>query len=78
MIRGIEKTLTDKQDRMLISIGRQIVVDDLRVVNCVSDIIGEVDGGCSSFSGWESLTENGQAISARNLDYQAFPTVLFT
>jgi len=50
MIRGIEKPLTDKQDRMLISIGRQIVIDDLRVLNCVSDIIGEVDGGGSSFS----------------------------
>jgi len=73
MIRGIKKTLTDKQDRMLISIGRPIGVDDLRALNCVSDIMGEVDGGCSSFSAWGSLTENGQVISARNLDYRAFP-----
>lgn len=41
-------------------------VDDLRVLNCLSDLLGT---GCSSFSAWGG----GEFVTGRNADYGLFP-----
>ena len=52
------------------ALGRKAGIDDLRVMNCLSDLLG---AGCSSFSAWGALTPDGQVITARNADYSYFP-----
>ena len=73
IIWGIRKAHPNGQDRMLTSIGREITIDDLRALNCINDITNWTSGGCSSFSAWGSLTEDGRLICGRNLDYQSLP-----
>jgi hypothetical protein len=70
MLAGLRKALPDPKHRTLNSIGREIVLDDLKALNALSDILGT---GCSSFSAWGDRTPDGQTITARNADYQAFP-----
>lgn len=50
IIRGIRKAHPNGQARMLSTIGREITDDDLRVLNCISDIMNWTSDGCSSFS----------------------------
>ncbi len=52
------------------ALGRRAGIDDLRVMNALSDLLG---AGCSSFSAWGDRTPDGQVISARNADYAYFP-----
>lgn len=47
-------------------------VDDLRVLNCLSDLLGT---GCSSFSAWGERTPDGQVITGRNADYGLLPVL---
>jgi hypothetical protein len=70
MIAGIREALPEAKARTLKSLGREIGVDDLKVMNAVSDMFGM---GCSSFSAWGDLTEDGQVITGRNGDYATFP-----
>jgi len=70
MIAGIREALPDAKSRTLKSLGREIGLDDLRVMNVVSDLFGM---GCSSFSAWGDLTEDGQVMTGRNGDYATFP-----
>jgi hypothetical protein len=72
IITGIRKIYTNKNDRMLHSINREITEADLRALNCISDIMFS-PGGCSSFSAWGPLTENGDVICGRNLDERYIP-----
>ena len=67
MMKGIEKKYPDRNDRMLSSLKREIKIDDLRALNCLSDLIDSMEG-CSSFCAWGSLTESGKVICGRNLD----------
>lgn len=46
--------------------------DDLRVLNCLSDLLGS---GCSSFSAWGERTPDGQVVTGRNADYGLFPVL---
>ena len=66
MIDGLRAARPKPEDRVLKSPGREITVDDLKAVNCLSDIMG---AGCSSFSAWGSLTDDGAPVIGRNLDY---------
>jgi hypothetical protein len=70
LLEGIKKAVPDAKDRRLTLPDREISIDDLKAINCFSDIMG---AGCSSFSVWGPLTADGQAITGRNLDYAAFP-----
>lgn len=70
MLEGIRQALPDAEDRRLKSLGREIRLEDLKALNCLTDLLG---GGCSSLSVWGPLTEDGQVLSARNMDYMAFP-----
>ncbi len=72
MMQGIENGYPGKLDRMLLSIGREINIDDLRALNCFIDVMPSA-GGCSSFSAWGSLTEGGEVICGRNLDEKYIP-----
>ena len=72
IMQGIENRYPGKLDRMLLSIGREINIDDLRALNCFIDIMPS-EGGCSSFSAWGSLTEGGEVICGRNLDERYIP-----
>jgi hypothetical protein len=73
MLEGIRKALPGREARTLKSAGREISVDDLKVMNSVSDIFGM---GCSSFSAWGALTPDGETVTGRNTDYVTFPIPL--
>jgi hypothetical protein len=64
MIRGIRKRYPDKRDRALLSLGREIGIDDLRALNCMDDIMEVLGGGCSSFSAWGRLPGTGASFPA--------------
>jgi len=70
MIVGIREALPDAKARTLKSLGREISIDDLKVMNSIADLFGM---GCSSFSAWGDLTEDGQVMTGRNGDYATFP-----
>lgn len=70
MLEGIREALPEAADRKLRSLGREIRREDLKALNCLTDLLG---GGCSSFSVWGPLTEGGRVLAARNMDYMAFP-----
>jgi hypothetical protein len=70
MIVGIREALPDAKARTLKSLGREVTIDDLKVMNSIADLFGM---GCSSFSAWGDLTEDGQVITGRNGDYATFP-----
>jgi hypothetical protein len=72
ILTGIKKKHVHKNDRMLYSIKREITVQDLRALNCFIDIMYSA-GGCSSFSAWGSMTDNGEVIIGRNLDDRYIP-----
>lgn len=72
IIPGIKKMCVNKFDRMLHSINREINVSDLRALNCIVDIVFS-PGGCSSFSAWGNLTEDGEVICGRNMDQKYIP-----
>ena len=50
------------------SLGRPLKYEDLLAANCIPDFSMM---GCSSFSAWGSLTEDGSTITGRNLDWPA-------
>jgi hypothetical protein len=70
MLAGIRAALPDAPDRVLTPIGREVSIDDLKVGQCVGDLLGM---GCSSFSVWGDMTPDGQPMTGRNLDYRTFP-----
>jgi len=70
LLDGIREALPQKEARTLKSLDREIALDDLKAINCLSDILG---AGCSSFSAWGARTPDGTPIVGRNLDYFAFP-----
>lgn len=70
MAAGIREALPDPSSRTIKALGREIGVDDLKVLNCIADLFGM---GCSSFSAWGDLTEDGHPITGRNADYTTFP-----
>jgi hypothetical protein len=72
LLAGIKKQYPVKRDRMLFSVNREISLDDLRALNCFNEF-SYADLGCSSFSAWGPLTENGEVICARNLDERYIP-----
>lgn len=51
---------------------RPLRVEDLLVANSMADWFGLM---CSSFSAWGPLTETGQTITARNLDFPFTPAM---
>ena len=70
MLEGFRAALPQKESRMLKSLDRELGLEDLKALNCLSDILG---AGCSSFSAWGGHTPDGTPIVGRNLDYFAFP-----
>jgi hypothetical protein len=74
MLDGIREALPEVADRRLGSLGREIRLEDLQALNCLTDLLG---GGCSSFSVWGPLTEDGRVLAGRNMDYMAFPIAPF-
>lgn len=70
LLVGIAQAIPKKEDRVLKSLGREIALADLKALNALSDIL---PGGCSSFSAWGAHTKDGELLTARNLDYMAFP-----
>lgn len=69
MAAGIREALPDPKARTLKGAGRECAVDDLKAINALSDLFGM---GCSSFSAWGDLTEDGQPMTGRNADYATF------
>lgn len=70
MLAGIEEVLPNREDRMLPALGRILDLDDLKAINCLSDLLRM---GCSSFAAWGERTKSGEILVARNLDYMALP-----
>lgn len=52
------------------ALGRKAGLDDLRALNCLSDLLG---AGCSSFAAWADRTPDGAVVCGRNADYGLFP-----
>ncbi|HEV3026522.1 MAG TPA: C45 family peptidase, partial [Planctomycetota bacterium] len=70
MLEGVQAALPQPETRTLKSLNREIRLEDLKALNCLSDILG---AGCSSFSAWGTRTPDGTPVVGRNLDYFAFP-----
>lgn len=52
------------------SLKRKAGIDDLRALNCLSDLLG---AGCSSFAAWGDRAPDGAVVFGRNADYGLFP-----
>jgi len=70
MLDGIRRALPDPADRRLRSLDREIGPDDLHALQCLGDVMGMQ---CSTITVWGRLTDDGGPLTARNLDYAAFP-----
>jgi len=66
MLTGIREALPDPADRTLKSLGREISLEDLMLVQA-GDIFEMMR--CSQFSCWGPLTADGEVIVGRNWDY---------
>lgn len=66
ILDGISKALPTPAEREIKTLGRPITLADLKLANCASDLMRI---GCSSFVAWSDLTEDGQVVAGRNLDY---------
>ncbi len=69
MLRGITEAVGVPATN-LEQLGRNLDVQDLMALNSLADWY---PFACSSFSAWGELTESGQMITARNLDFGAMP-----
>jgi hypothetical protein len=72
MLRGITDAVGEEGLR-LERLGRDMDVKDLMAINTLADWY---PFACSSFSAWGEATENGELITARNLDYMAFGALI--
>jgi len=70
MLEGLRAAVPQKEARTLKTLDREVGLEDLKALNCLSDILG---AGCSSFSAWGARTPDGAPVVGRNLDYFAFP-----
>lgn len=66
MLQGIQEALPNPNSRMLSALGREITLDDLKVLQ-IGDMFELAQ--CSQFSAWGSLTNNGDNVVGRNWDY---------
>lgn len=66
MLRGIQQALPDAKDRQLSAVGREITLDDLKVLQ-TGDLFELMR--CTQFSAWGPLTADGDVIIGRNWDY---------
>lgn len=66
MLRGIQEALPNPEDRVVKSLGREIALEDLKLLQA-GDVFELMR--CSQFSAWGVLTEDGQPIVGRNWDY---------
>lgn len=71
MLAGIRDALGEEKMK-LPRVDRALVLDDLIALNTAADWAGLQ---CSSFSVWGEQVENGQMITARNLDYSPLPAM---
>lgn len=69
MMAGIRAALGPERIRLK-KLNRDISVQDLQVVNTLADWSQFF---CSSVSAWGQLTENGEMLTARNLDFAPLP-----
>lgn len=64
MLEGIEAKL--EGETTIAALNRKLLYNDLVAINCIPDYVGF---GCSSFVAWGDLTNNGNTIAGRNLDW---------
>ncbi|MCW8133403.1 MAG: hypothetical protein KIS92_23875 [Planctomycetota bacterium] len=65
MFEGLCARLPAKE-RVCPALGRAVTLADLYAINVIADYFGP---GCSGFSAWGPLTEDGKVIYGRNLDF---------
>jgi len=73
MLRGIEARAGGPVE--VPSLGRTLQIDDL-IAGCFA--YDDRRLGCTSFVAWGSMTEDGQAVVGRNMDWPALPAFLET
>ncbi|MCC7146862.1 MAG: hypothetical protein IT443_10490 [Phycisphaeraceae bacterium] len=66
MFKGIQEALPNPADRMLKSLGREITLDDLKLLQ-TGDVFELMR--CSQFSAWGRMTADGKPVVGRNWDY---------
>lgn len=66
MLQGIQEALPNPSSRILPALGREIALDDLKVLQ-IGDMLELAQ--CSQFSAWGTLTSDGNNIIGRNWDY---------
>lgn len=66
MLAGIQEALPNPSQRMLTALGREITLDDLKVLQ-IGDMLELAQ--CSQFSVWGGLTADANTIIGRNWDY---------
>lgn len=66
MYEGIQEALPDAADRTLRSLGRQITLRDLMLLQ-TGEILEAMR--CSQFAAWGRLTADGEVVVGRNWDY---------
>lgn len=68
LLGGIRKSLPDPADRQLPSLGKEIDLEDLMILQTI-DILEMAR--CSQFSAWGDRTPDSGVVVGRNLDYPA-------
>jgi hypothetical protein len=71
VLAGMKARLSEQQ-LQLPRVDRAVLLDDLVALNTFADWAGML---CSTFSVWDELTEGGETITARNLDYTPLPAL---
>ncbi len=66
MLAGIQEALPNPSNRVLTALGREITLDDLKVLQ-IGDMLELAQ--CSQFSAWGNLTSDGNTVIGRNWDY---------
>lgn len=66
MLAGIQEALPNPSSRILPALGREITLNDLKVLQ-IGDMLELAQ--CSQFSAWGSLTSDANTIIGRNWDY---------
>jgi hypothetical protein len=66
MLRGIRTALPERDDRVLSATGKEIALDDLKLLQ-TGDVFELAR--CSQFSAWSDLTPDRRIVVGRNWDY---------
>lgn len=76
MLAGIEARVGGPAK--LAALGRPLQYEDLLAITCTGNLERTGWTGCSSFAAWGPMTEDGNTLAGRNMDWPAIPALIGT